>query len=290
MKLEEIQKSISHLFYDYFKEYKGGNNLSLPHIPLISEDYLNNRIIVLGQETNTWYRKGDDDLREIYLKNYEPENIFYGTEPYKQFIEGPSQNYGGKFWQFNRSLYSEGIIEGTFQKEGYLSHCWLNLFFVEAVKEKGDLNGRPSSNAQLRTEILRLQKDLLFRLIEILKPKVLIALTGKSLDPALFKDSLKLEWNEDHTVWSSVDASEIFQPHELSEVQVIKTGHPLQNTKILRAYHPTYFLGRINSNNKLKKIAEEKELKGNLSQHYQNVIFDWVRNTKQEMSQKTSQE
>ncbi|MGM0947152.1 MAG: hypothetical protein ACQEW9_18400 [Bacteroidota bacterium] len=280
MKLEEIQKSVSHLFYEYLKEYKGGLNLSLPHIPLISEAYLKNRIIVLGQETNTWYGEGNDDLSEMYLKNYDSENIYYGTEPYKTFIKDSSQKYGGKFWQFNRSLYSEGLIEDPIQKDGYLSHCWLNLFFVEAVGEKGNTEGRPTSNIKLKSEILSLQQDLLLRLFEVLKPKILIALTGKPLDVALFKESLKLEWHENHTDWSSVDNFGIFTPYELSEVQVKKAGHPLQNTKILRAYHPSYFLGRINSNKKLKKLAEEKELKGSLSQHYQNVVFDWLRDQK----------
>lgn len=280
MKLEDIQKSVTQLFLNYFNKYEGGLNLSLPHVPLISEAYLKNRIIVLGQETNTWYGVGDDDLIKIYLENQDSDNIYYGSEPYKQFIKDSSQKYGGKFWQFNRSLYSEGIIDGPIQKDGYLSHCWLNLFFVEAVNKKGNSDGRPTKNLELRSKILSLQEDLLLKLFELLEPKILIALTGQNLDVALFKDSLKLEWHENHTEWSSVDDTGVFTPHELSQVLVKKAGHPLQNTMILRTYHPTYFLGRINSNKKLKNLAEERGINVSLSQHYQNIVFNWLRKEK----------
>ena len=69
MKLQDIQKQVTDAFYQQFKNYEGGLNLSRPHIPLISEGYLKNRVMVMGQETNTWYRKGEDDLKDYYLKH-----------------------------------------------------------------------------------------------------------------------------------------------------------------------------------------------------------------------------
>lgn len=51
--LSQIQEQINSLYVSHFKNYSGGLGLSVPLIPRITCNYLTNRTIVLGQETNT---------------------------------------------------------------------------------------------------------------------------------------------------------------------------------------------------------------------------------------------
>jgi hypothetical protein len=275
MQLENIQRQVSELFYHQFEKYTGGLNLSRPHIPLISEAYLKNRIVIIGQETNTWYRQGDDDLYNFYLQNYDASNPYYGTEPYREFIRDSAGAYPGKFWEFAKKLYDKGLIEGPLQKDGFLGHCWINLFAVEAVPEKGSKVGCPTSNSKLAAEIAALQNHLLLDLFQILKPKMIIALTGQSLDPMLFNKSLGLSWEGDMR-WSPVDSAGVLECHELAEVAILVKEHPLFGVKLVRAYHPSYFMGKINSSKKLSARLATVADHVNPSQYYQNTLSKWI--------------
>lgn len=113
--------------------------------------------------------------------------------------------------------------------------------------------------------------------MEILKPKLLIAFTGWELDTPLFKHGLGFDWNEHHLEFKTVDPIGIFGVHQLSEVVVTLPKHPLSNTKIIRCYHPTYFMGRINANKKLRMLAEEHKIEGSLSKHYINSVENWIK-------------
>ena len=53
--VKKIQKLVHELFRNTLTTKENDFNLSYPLIPRISEAYLNNRIVIVGQETNTWY-------------------------------------------------------------------------------------------------------------------------------------------------------------------------------------------------------------------------------------------
>ena len=275
MSLELIQKEVTELYYNHFKDYQGGMNLSRPHIPLISEAFLQNRIIILGQETNTWYRQGEDDLLNFYLKNHNSHDPYYGTEPYLEFIRDSVERYPGKFWEFAKKLYDKGLIEGPIQKNGHLGHCWLNLFSVEAVSEKGNTKGRPTNDPLLSKKIIDLQQNLLLNLLKLLKPKLLIALTGRKLNPQLFNQSLGLPWEE--IEWITIDETGIFNDQHVSEVKIINSEHPLFGVKIIQAYHPSFFMGRINGTKKIRNKMDGQAINDSISQYYQNILFKWLK-------------
>lgn len=282
--LEKIQSKVNDVYYKHLAKYEGGLNLSFPHVPLISEAYLKNRIIIIGQETSTWYRKGDDDLKNVYFKNYQSSSDFDPTLYYKEFVDGLAGANRG-FWKFSKKLYVERVISGPIQENGYLNHCWINLFSVEAIPKKGSkgkekTDGQPTQNEKLRKEVLKLQGSLLYDLMVILKPKILIALTGHKLNGVLFADSLGLSFEDgkNHMIWKDVDPNGILVDRNISEVEIIKENHPLRETKIIQAYHPNYFMGRINTIKKLKKRLEENQMDMSTSDYYQKVLFDWIRN------------
>lgn len=56
MTIDVMQRQINRLAYNTFKNAQGFSNFSVPHIPRISPQYLKNRFVFMGEETNTWYR------------------------------------------------------------------------------------------------------------------------------------------------------------------------------------------------------------------------------------------
>jgi hypothetical protein len=45
-------------------------NLSVPFMPRIPEEFLENKTVIIGQETNTWYRNSyNDGLASVFLNN-----------------------------------------------------------------------------------------------------------------------------------------------------------------------------------------------------------------------------
>lgn len=271
--LVRIQEEINALYFDKFRKYEGGLNLSVPLVPRISSSYLKNRIVVVGQETNTWYREGIDDLHEIFLKRGNVQETAVNSR-YDHFIRNTAQKYGGKFWAFQRMLYEEGIVDGEMVKDGVLSHCWINLFSVEACRNKKDENGRPTKNSRLAAEIIKIQEKLLHEMLFILQPKLIVFLTGPSLDFYLKTTGI----NDLNCKWMKLDVSNVLSVDQLAEVEITDTFHPLFNTKIIRCYHPSYFMARINSHKNLAKKLENCGVT-NVA-YYTRKVIETLRNYK----------
>lgn len=274
MVLFELQTAVLELYRKKLdKPSKIG--LSYPLIPRISKEYLKNRVIVVGQETNTWYpnprnKKANgeiDDFNKEFLGSSLEEIEIKGLkERYDRFIDNEVEEYGGYFWEFNRQLYRNNIIKGQIlTKERQLNHCWVNLFVMEACKYKNDTAGRPSKNLFVQKEVLSLQKDLLFQLLKILSPRLIIFLTGHGLDHVVFNFAL-LDSNPKlikiHDKLNVEEACQIY-----SKVSYWK------DIVIIRLYHPTYFMGYINANKKIKKRIN---LDRKVSEFYTDVVFEFL--------------
>jgi len=264
----QIQEKINNLYFDKFKNYSKNLGLSVPLIPRLSEKYFENRIIVLGQETNTWYRKTNNDLKEIFLANKENISKICLEQRYDDFIKKYVSKYPGKFWEFNKMLYDKKIIKGKMIENDKLSHCWINLFLVEACKDKKSKEGCPTKNRKLAEEIMNLQGNLLTDILEILKPKLIISLTGHSLDAYLRKNLFATKPEE-----KEIDENKILTKEMLGEFKVINKDNFLSNTKIIRCYHPSYFLSRINTNKGLSEKLKKISYKGTVANYYKEQVF-----------------
>ena len=278
--IPEIQEKINNLFYEAFKNYEGGKGLSVPCIPRISSSYLENRTVVLGQETNTWFEKKDidDSLKNIFLQNADNIYKICLTERYDEFIRNHASTYLGNFWNFNKMIYKEGIINGEMIHNNSLSHCWLNLFAVEACKNKNDKNGRPTKNEKLRAEIMAMQKNLVFDVLCVLKPKLILALTGHGLDAVLLKYALGT--SRDLCKIKTIDKKRFLSKEMLGEIKIEDENNPLSEIRIIRSYHPTYFMSRINTHKILKKTLTESNIKMSNSEYYKKIFIKYLKNLK----------
>lgn len=268
--VEEIQEKINNLFIKAFKDYKGGLNLSVPLVPRISKAFLVNRTIVIGQETNTWYRHGEDELKNVFVEDTENIIKVCLNDRYDLFIGKHVKSYRGKFWAFNRLLYKKNIIDGEIVLGDELSHCWVNLFAVEGCKNKKHNNGRPTVNRELASNIVELQGTLLYEIFRLLKPKLIIFLTGHSLDEILMKTAVCSS-----DIYSKpIDSKKILNVNMLSQIIVKDKDHILKGVNIIRSYHPSYFMGRINTFKSLKKSLRSNNLNCSNADYYTNVLTE----------------
>lgn len=278
--INKLQERINNAYLKTFTDYTGGLNLSVPLIPRVSEQYLETRTIVIGQETNTWYKKTEDDLLNLFKNNINEITRICLTDRYDKFVRDVVSTYSGKFWEFTRLLYKLKIFRGDILIDGNLSHCWMNLFLVEACAEKDSSKGRPSRDWNLAIEIMKIQKDLLFEILKILEPKLIIFLTGHSLDKFLFENALCIEESEREI--KAID-SQVLDNKMLARIKVKKETHPLFNTKIIRCYHPTYFMGYINVNRKMKANIISVGNQESNANYYQNKLMNEIRDVCQEL-------
>ena len=234
--LEEIQNEIQKLANERFRNVDCSEGFTYPLIPRISETYLKNRVVVMAQETNTWV--GHIDCLE------KKENFVAGSlAEYDRFISDEVVRYRGKFWQFSRSLYKRGLLDGCIRNGCMLSHCWMNLFCIEKSTCRNDKNKKhlPSQNRELANRVIEIQKDFVFQVLKMIRPKVVLALIGNSNDDLLKKYAL----GTTNVKSISIDSGNEFDEHELAELKVCENTNPLYETLILRTYHPTYFMWKM---------------------------------------------
>lgn len=275
-KCAEIQEKINLLAFETFKEHKGFDFFSMPLIPRISPQYLENRFVLLGQETNTW----NGYLNQIDHATKENLSKILLEGSYDYFCNHKAEKYKGAFWNFSRSLYQKGILSGSMvnPENRLLSHCWMNLFCIENCTRNNSA-GRPSQQPWLAKMVMDLQKDFIYKVFEIIKPKIILATIGHKNDIYLKKHSLNVKDNELDVF--PIDPENIFGGHELAEFKVKNPEHTLYGTTIIRSYHPTFFTRRINRANVLKEAKrklEEKNIHMSKSAYYQHLIFRRLNN------------
>ena len=117
----------------------------------------------------------------------------------------------------------------------------MNLFLVEKIVNKGDDKGKTSQNRVLTNEVLSIQKQLLYEIFEIIKPKVIVALIGPDIDGIFTKYALNVQVGN----FEIIKVSNEYEKRILAEVRILDNSNCLNNTKIIRAYHPSYFMWRM---------------------------------------------
>lgn len=231
--IEKIQNDILDLAYETFSCIKAEEWFSFPLIPRISNEYFNNRMVVLGQETNSWLGHfQNSEQRQVY------DDCLNG---YDSFVKDKVLSYRGKFWAFSRNLYKD-VLNGNICENGRLSHCWMNLFCVEQCPRNGKTKkGKPSQDRKLAEQVIAIQKDFVYQVMKLIRPRVILALIGNRNDDIFAKYALGVDYG-------CIDRSPLnfaFGEKQLAKFKVQDKSNPLHETLIIRAYHPSYFMGRM---------------------------------------------
>jgi len=172
---------------------------------------------------------------------------------------------------FKKNYTKKKIISNNIIENNELNHCWINLFAMEACQYREDEYGRPTKKERIREEVLNLQQDLLYELLKLLEPKVIIFLTGNSLDYVIEK-SLGIAPNAMKKV-QIIDLLEIRQACRI----VPEENSIFNQSLIIRLYNPTYFMAYINGFNELRKKLKDAGCKIINAQFYTETIISYLK-------------
>jgi hypothetical protein len=130
------------------------------------------RIMIFGQETNDWEKQPDKSMEHLY-----------GV--YDRFFnKGECWSYGGAFWR-GVSRFTD-ILAKKFP-DRQTRYVWNNIVKVGKCEEKG----RPPINIQeAEDEYFHVIPDE----VKILKPNIILFLTGPKYDDAIRKNFGELEY------------------------------------------------------------------------------------------------
>ena len=225
-KLLELYSSKWHQYVARIKPFldKTANEV-VPANPLLlyihDEDAYQNadiRLMVFGQETNSWY-----DEKKVTIEGI--QNLYKGF-----FCEGKCWSYGGHFWNgVNRFLL---MLQEKFPGKK-IELIWNNIV---KVGRQGD-KGFPSAEIY---EIERKFFQVIPGELNILKPDIALFLTGPNYDSIM-------EDNFGKMMQKKVSS---FQQRELSKLELL--GVPY----VFRTYHPNY-LFRNDINRYFSKIIDQ---------------------------------
>ena len=245
--LNQLQHDINHLAYTTFKTQCAGysqpylERFSIPLIPRITQEYFKHRLVIMGQETQTWY--GKDWYKDKGKNNplYKHFNLYDFVNAREEEIENICQVcrydeftlYGGAqkrkgFWFFNRKICKE-VLNDPIQLNKGLPFCWLDLFCTETYEYD---KGQPSQKKSLADAIVNMQSDLLYQILVLIKPKVILATTNHKNDSYLKNNAL----GDPNASNTAIDKTGRFSISDIASIDIGQGG--LKGTKVIRTHHP----------------------------------------------------
>lgn len=177
------------------------------------------RLVIYGQETNSWFGEFHNGIQPI-LQSY---NEF--------FNEGACWNYGGQFWN-GVKRFVELLQEKYPNKK--ISLVWNNIVKIGRFNEKG-------FPPDYIYEIERNHFSVIQEELKILKPTLVLFLTGPNYDSVIADNFGELAYSKLPTDFST---------REIAKIPLI--GIPYA----FRTYHPNY-LWRNNINSFFQAIIDK---------------------------------
>ena len=234
-----MKEKLLDLYTNYFSKDKLKDeeilNFSRPFLIDVNDDYINsnNKVMIVGQETYTWYGLYRDFLNEN-------NGVKKSQEIYKNFMLKNKANYNSPFWNFFNKL----------EENSNAIFIWNNVYKLETIEylEHIDKLGKKvgfsllfkNKNYQYLIEKIRLfQRDILIKEIEILKPNVIIFLTGHPYD-SLFMDK---QFNNIENFYHDIDEAILLK---IDKWKFGRFENEYLPYKTYRTYHPNY-LNRASS-------------------------------------------
>lgn len=244
------------------------NTFSIPLIPRITQEYLDYKLVILGQETATWYPeswyKNEDKNHPLY-KSYKEFNLYdfinakesdvericqvCRYDRHVQYVYGKGKKTQG-LWGFSKKICRE-VLGHRIKPNTGIPFCLLDLFCTETVEFHGE-KGKPSQNEALAGEVMNMQSDLLYQILTLIEPKAILATTNEKNDDILKQYAL----GDPKAKNTTVDESGKFTTGEIARIKIGQGA--LKDTEVLRTYHPNYFYGSGYSQGIRKMMNKEK--------------------------------
>jgi hypothetical protein len=223
-KLEILDKHLRNYNLNASIEKKATN----PFFITTPDDYhlASNRIMIFGQETNTW-------CNECGNNSEYSNSLNKSIEIYRKFyLDGGIYNYPGPFWnEFKR-------IKHEIQKTKNAVFLWNNVNKIGRIGK-----GNISELNEIQFEFLKIIRDE----IKLLKPNIMVFLTGPDYDKFITKNIGEFEQKEiSDSIWEIT-----FVDESLKSIKSFKTYHP--NSLYFQGKNGTVIPNLINEIMKVSK-------------------------------------
>jgi len=224
-KQAELKKFYENKFLDKTinKEYSSPLLISL-------DENINTDIMIIGQETNSWYEN-----YEKFLKNRVDKQM----EIYKNFMKKEYLKMNTMFWRYVKKIINDDNITPVFN----------NLFKFDLGDKRKDRNISKAPKNEYE-QIIDFHQDILSKEIEIIKPKIIIFFTGHPYDK-LFIDPIIKQNGDYKKLYKSIPSLSIDEwKCGILDLKNFK-GFENFEGKAIRTYHPIYL------NRNLDKFGNE---------------------------------
>ena len=216
------------------------NKKERPAYPLLikinEENYLKAdlRIMIFGQETNSWEHKVHSDIPINQSIDFVEQTVVTFMDHYGRFLNDKVNKKGKKspFWNAHNKIVKK-------LGDRNIEIVWNNIY---KIGNKSKNHNRPHSNIR---QMENASFDVISNEIEILKPDVLIFFTGPDYEARVNK---KFQINGTFEVSSRIPSRELAKFSLENKIQSYRTYHP----RYLQQKHKMDYLNLII--NELKEI------------------------------------
>jgi hypothetical protein len=221
------QEKLYQYYQEKFINNKISDKYSSPHLISLENSKINTDIMIIGQETNSWYGS--------YL-DFQTHGVEKQMSIYNNFMNENYQTMNTIFWRDTKYIIDDNTI----------IPIWTNIFkFDLGDSTKKDKNISKASKEEY-TKIIEFHQDILAKEIEIIQPRIIIFFTGHTYDK-LFFDPIVKKTGDYKKLYKKIDELKDIDEWQCGTLD-LKNFEGFHNFKgkAIRTYHPSY----LNRNSK----------------------------------------
>ena len=171
--MKQKQKELQKYYQIKFENFELSDSYSSPHLISLENEKINTDIMVVGQETNSWYGNFHD---------FNNRGIDKQMKIYDNFMRENYHSMSNIFFRYVRDIIGD---DDTIP-------VWTNLFKFDLGddREKRNISTLNKKSDEF-SKIIDFHSDILAREIEIIQPKIIIFFTGHPYDKIFFDKIVK---------------------------------------------------------------------------------------------------
>lgn len=215
------QKELEAFYNKKFLDSSMSDECSSPHLISLNNSRVNTDIMIIGQETNSWYGSYLD------FKNRGVENQM---KIYDTFMDENYEKMNTLFWRYAKML----INNDTFVP------VWTNIFKFDLGDDKGRDKNISKASKEEYAKIIQFHEGILAKEIEIIQPKIIIFFTGHVYDKLFFDPIVKRD-GDYKELYRRIDELNGVDEWKCALLDLKKfDGFSNFRGKAFRTYHPIY--------------------------------------------------
>lgn len=215
------QKELEEFYSKKFLDNNMSDEYSSPHLISLNNTRVNTDIMIIGQETNSWYGS--------YL-DFKNRGVDNQMKIYDTFIDESYQKMNTLFWSYSKKIINHKDFVPV----------WTNIFKFDLGDARGKNKNISKASKEEYEKIIEFHQGILAREIEIIQPKIIIFFTGHIYDKLFFDPIVKKD-GDYKELYRSIGKLEGIDEWKCAMLDLKKfDGFFNFKGKAFRTYHPIY--------------------------------------------------